>query len=553
MKPKNLTALLGGLSAVLMSIPFIVPHCGWTALFGLVPLLCMEKIGTEAGLRGMNLRIYGVLVLWNALTTFWVCNATVGGGIFAVLANALQMAVIFALFRVSRKVFRGSVPYLFLAAMWIAWERFYFSAQISWPWLTLGNAFARTLTLAQWYEYTGALGGSLWVWACNLGLFGLMVSLADGRFFRWNGKAKAVSLLGCAAVLFAPMVLSAVIWNRYEETDEPLEVLIVQPNIDPYHKFQALSQGAQNAIVEGQIRKALQDRLHDSTASRLLILVPETFTADVTTNHIPESGTWRKFTELMKEYPGTSMLFGASSHTYSTGPRPSWNARPARWPVPEEAPASEMRPVKYDSGWVTAHNSALMADGDGSTEIFHKSKLVVGVEMTPWPAFFTKIDDLLGGVMGRCVGQEEITLLHAGEIPLGCAVCYESVYGEYCTGYVRKGARLLTVITNDAWWGDTPGYRQHLSYSSLRAIETRRDIARCANTGISALIDQRGRILRQTPWWEMATIRGTVNLSDRETFFVRNGDITGRLCTLVFGLLFLALIIRAVIPKEFRK
>lgn len=536
MKPKNLTALLGVLSAVLMSLPFIVPHCGWAALFGLVPLLCMDKIGTEAGLRGMNLRIYAVFVLWNALTTFWVCNATIGGGIFAILANSLQMAVIFGLFRASRKVFRGSIPYLFLAAAWIAWERFYFSAQISWPWLTLGNAFARTLTLVQWYEYTGALGGSLWVWACNLGLFGLMAALADGRFFRWNGKARAAALSGLIIVMFAPMAVSAVLWNRYEETSEPLEVLIVQPNIDPYHKFQALSQSQQNAILEGLIKDALRDRLHDSTASRLLILAPETFTADVTTNDIPAGKTWQRFTALTSDYPGSSLLFGASAYTFSEGARPSPNARPAG---PER--------------WVTAHNSALMADGNGSTEIFHKSKLVVGVEMTPWPSFFTKIDDLLGGVMGRCVGQPEISLLHAGGIPLGCAVCYESVYGEYCTGYVRKGARLLTVITNDAWWGDTPGYRQHLSYASLRAIETRRDIARCANTGISALIDQRGRILGRTKWWETATLRGTVNLSDRETFFVRNGDITGRLCTFVFAFLFLALIIRSILPKEFRK
>ena len=536
MKPKNLTALTGVLSAILMSVPFLVPHCGWVALFGLVPLLCMDKIGTEAGLRLMNLRIYCVFVLWNALTTFWVCNATVGGGIFAILANSLQMAVVFGLFRASRKVFRGSVPYLFLAAMWIAWERFYFSAQISWPWLTLGNVFARTLTLAQWYEYTGSLGGSLWVWACNLGIFGLMTALADGSFFRWNGKAKAAAIIGPGIVLFAPMVLSVMLWNRYEETSDPLEVLVVQPNIDPYHKFEALSQAQQNQILTEQIRHALQDRLHDSTAAPILILAPETFTADVTTNYITESRTWQEFTALTRDYPGSSLLFGASSRTYSTGLRPSPNSRRTA-----------------DGGWVTSHNSALMADGAGSTEIFHKSKLVVGVEMTPWPSFFTKIDDMLGGVMGRCVGQDEISLLHAGDTPVGCAICYESVYGEYCTGYVRKGARLLAVITNDAWWGDTPGYRQHLSYASLRAIETRRDIARCANTGISALIDQRGRILAHTGWWEKAVLRGTVHLSDRETFFVRNGDITGRLCTLVFGLLFLALVVRAVIPKEFRK
>ena len=146
------------------------------------------------------------------------------------------------------------------------------------------------------------------------------------------------------------------------------------------------------------------------------------------------------------------------------------------------------------------------------------------------------------------MGQPEVSNLvfrpGDGAVPVGCAVCYESVYGEHCAKYVRAGARLLTVITNDAWWGDTPGYRQHLNYARLRAIETRRDIARCGNTGISAYIDRKGRILSRTPWWEPAVLRGTVNLSDRVTFFVRSGDIVGRMCVFLTVLLFAAALIR---------
>ena len=312
---KRQMILLGGLSVFLLSLPFLVPHTGWLALFALVPLLFLEKLGSEAGVKRLWLWYYGVFVLWNAATTFWVCNATVGGGVFAVLANAFQMAVIFALFRASKKVFRGSIPYIFLAAAWIAWERFYFSAQISCPRLTLGNAFARTLTLAQWYEYTGTLGGSLWIWACNLGLFGLYSAYADGAFKRWNQKARMAACCGWWAVLLVPIALSLVIWFRYEETSEPLEVLVVQPNIDPYHKFQALSQSEQNAILEGQIRGALRDRLLDSTATPMLVLAPETFTSDVLTNDIPQSPTWRRFSTMMQDYPQADLLFGASSYT----------------------------------------------------------------------------------------------------------------------------------------------------------------------------------------------------------------------------------------------
>ena len=202
------------------------------------------------------------------------------------------------------------------------------------------------------------------------------------------------------------------------------------------------------------------------------------------------------------------------------------------------------------------HNSALMLSADGRTEGFHKSELVVGTELTPYPKIFVPLDNWLSARMGvtalmaRDSGQEEISLLHLSDgTPLGCAVCYESVYGEYCTGYASRGAGFLTVITNDAWWGNTPGYRQHCSYSRLRAIETRRDIARCGNTGISCFINQRGDIVSRGPWWKEATLRGTVNVNTRQSFFTRHGDIVGRVSTLVF-LLLLALLIVSLFRKK---
>ncbi|MBQ8573808.1 MAG: apolipoprotein N-acyltransferase [Bacteroidales bacterium] len=542
MKKENM--LIWGLVvlfALMMSAPFIIPHTGILALFGLVPLLCMERIASQLGKKRIWIYHYSAFVLWNTITTFWVCNATIGGGIFAVLANSLQMSLVFGLFRLSKKKFSGSLPYIFLAAAWIAWERFYFDAEISWPWLVLGNSFARTTWAIQWYEITGALGGSLWIWASNLGLFGLLASLSDGSFFCWNRKAQAASLIGYAAILILPFIASACIGKEYRDSideGEKLPVVIVQPNIDPYNKFQAMTQDQQNAILEGHIESALKGREADSTAGPLLVVAPETFTNDIICGEYDRSRTWRRFTSFLKDYPSVNMLFGATSYDYfESASKPSHTARQLR-----------------DGRWVESHNSALMTDGTSRTEIFHKSKLVVAVEMTPYPAIFCKIDDMLGGVMGRCVGQEEISLLNVKSadgqsIPIGCAVCYESVYGEYYTGYVRKGARAMAIITNDAWWGDTPGYKQHLSYASLRAIETRRAIARCANTGISAIISPSGEITQPTPWWEPAVIKGEIPLRDDITFYVAHGDITGRLCSFVFILLLLALGVRFVTRK----
>lgn len=518
------------LFSVLMSVPFLVPHCGFFALFGIVPLLCMERIATLAGIRRVWIWHYSAFVLWNAFTTFWVCNATVGGGIFAVLANSLQMSLVFGAFRFSRKRLGGILPYIFLAALWIAWERFYFDAEISWPWLVLGNAFAGSVKCIQWYEYTGSLGGSLWIWACNLGIFFLMVSLSDGSWLHLNRKAKVASVSGLLIVLIAPFIVSRVLYASCTEAEESVDVCVLQPNIDPYNKFGGLDRSQQDAILEAQIRAVSASA--DSSA-RILFVAPETFTDNVTVGDYQSSSTVRRFARILEEFPAAGLLFGASTYSIFDSPeRPSYTARQLR-----------------DGRWYESHNSALMMEAGREPEIYHKSRLVVAVEKTPYPALFCKIDDWLGGVMGRCVGQEKVSLLHFGDIPVGCAVCYESVYGEFCTEYVKAGAELLAVITNDAWWGDTPGYRQHLRYACLRAIETRRDIVRCANTGISAIIDRRGNILDRTEWWKKEILEGKAGLNNQETFFVMYGDITGRICSFVALLLAALLLVRLIIRK----
>lgn len=523
--------ILTALFTLFSSVPFLVPHTGPLMLIAFVPLLCMERMASLSGRRHFWFWHYACFVLWNACTTFWVCNATVGGGIFAVLANALQMSLVFGLFRWAKRRMKGVLPYIFLAAAWIAWEKYYLTvAQISWPWLILGNAFAGTVGLAQWYDTLGSLGGSLWVWASNLAVFGLMTALSDGAFARWKGKARAAALISSVLVFFWPMVWSAVKWHTYRESREPLDVVLVQPNFDPYHKFVSMTQEQQTALMAGQIESALSEHQGQDP---VLVLTPETSTNDVVVGAVQDGMTYNRFLSLTRARPWTNILFGASSHEYIFGEaRPS----PTAWKL-------------RDGVWIESHNSALIVDSTGRYDLFHKSKLVIGTEMLPYPKVLGPVNDWLGHPSATSTGQKEIDVLHfrpyrggemLSDVPVGCAVCYESVYGEYCTGYVRKGARLIAVITNDAWWGNTPGYRQHLNYSRLRAIETRRDIARSANTGISAIIDQRGRILEKTDWWVPATLSGTVHLNDAITPFVAYGDIVGRLCVFIFLLLLLS-------------
>jgi len=530
--------LLAALSAALMSLPWLVPHMGWTALVGLVPLLVMERLASATGRKHFWWWHYGTFVLWNAVTTWWVGEATVGGAVFAILANSLQMSLVFGAFRWAKRHLKGVLPYLFLAAAWIAWEKYYLTvAEISWPWLVLGNAFADTTSLVQWYSVLGHLGGSLWVWAANLSVFGLMVALSDGRMARWNGKARLAAFSGTLLALFGPMFWSVCL--GYKAPEDPLAVRIGQPNLDPYHKFESLTQAQQDSIFLDLVSAP-------SPGEPLLVLAPETFSQSFALDNVPGNPAFQRYQRWLAAHPEATLLFGVSGFERT---------------VSHAAPS----PLAYDLGeagkdgrhiWATSRNSAVITDTSGRYQVFHKSKLVVGTELTPYPRFFRPLENLLGGnLMGKCVGQKEISCLDmlslGRRIPIGTAVCYESVYGEYCTGYVRKGAKLLVVITNDAWWGNTPGYRQHFNMSRLRAIETRRYVARCGNTGISAIIDPKGKVLEKTAWWQPAVLDGTVQLSGEETFFVRTGDMTGRLSVFLFLLLLVATL-RAALLKSGR-
>ena len=144
----------------------------------------------------------------------------------------------------------------------------------------------------------------------------------------------------------------------------------------------------------------------------------------------------------------------------------------------------------------------------------------------------------LGGTVGSLGLSTERTVFtnRFNGVKFGVVVCYESIYGDFMAGFVRNGAQILFIITNDGWWGHTDGHRQHFSFAVLRAIETRRCIARSANTGISAFVNQRGDIIQSTAYWKPAVIKETLLANDAVTFYVKYGDYIGRIALFTAGL-----------------
>lgn len=531
--------LLALLGAVLLWAAWPVHPVPLTLLLfvGFVPYLRLEQVLTAQGAkRGRVFAFtYLFLVLWNAFTTWWVSYSTLGGGIAAVVLNAALMCLPLMAFRRTKERFRTKVGYLALPAYWIAFEQLHLHWDLSWPWLTLGNGFASATNWVQWYEYTGFLGGSAWVLGVNVlvfrALFGPVGTAArPGLARRWGAAALAVVL---------PILLSLGISAGFQEKGPAAEVVVIQPNIDPYD---AKFPGTPHFIpFNEQLTRLIARTEAAITPATRLVLWPETALDETyfeaSFNATPQVARIRQ--ELLARHPGLSLLTGITSvSTY-----------------PDAAHAAPTARHRDDLGYYDVFNTAAyFANASAPVQFYHKSKLVPGVEKIP-PALSSVLKNIdLGGVVGSYGSQDERTVFPpaaaAPALRLAPLICYESIYGDFVAEYVHNGATLLGLITNDGWWSDSPGYRQHLAYGALRCIETRRDLARSANTGISAFIDQRGVISHRTGWWVGAASRATVHLNSEQTFYVRYGELVGRGAQLLAVLGIIGLVLTPLIRKR---
>ena len=496
----------------------VLLFAGWPAagfapllLIAWVPMLALEDYFFENKETVRHSRIfylaYACFFLWNVLSTWWIYYASAFGACAAIFFNSLFMATVFAAFHKVRCRLGSKAGYVALLVCWTGFEYLHLNWDLSWPWLTLGNGFAAFPELVQWYAYTGVLGGTLWILLCNVLVYRSVKSALTG-IDKVPGAYRLISY--SVMVILLPVLLSLWMYFSYTENPHPVKVAVVQPNIDPYNeKFTTMSSEEQVAIM-----LRLGATVIDSSTDYLV--GPETaLPYSIWEDALPAHHDIQTLKAFLQPFPKLQIIAGVSTNKLYGAVPPTASARKFR-----------DSPEYYDS-----YNTAMQIDRAGNIQLYHKSQLVIGVEKIPYPRFFgyfEKYAIALGGASGSLGTQDEPGIFDSPQhIKIAPAICYESIYGAYISKYVKKGAQLIFIITNDGWWYDTPGYRQHLQYARLRAVETRRSIARSANTGISAFINQRGDVIQKTRWWEPVAIQQTINANEVQTFYVKWGDYVG--------------------------
>jgi apolipoprotein N-acyltransferase len=501
---------LSVLSGILLSFPWMFQGLSWVLLFAFVPLLLADNLQIQkndsSGFTSSFLLGFITFLIWNILSTWWIAYVSTAGMLFVTSLNALFMSVVWW---ISNKVHRklgAASGYFSLIVFWTAFEFLNHHGMLPWPWLTLGNGFANWVKIVQWYEFTGVLGGTAWILLCNILIFEAIKDLLDQPFWK---SFRSVGLV--LPVIILPTALSLYIYYKHSEKGAIQNVVVIQPNIDPYtEKFSRMS-------AEDQMDKIISLTESKITDSTDFVLAPETALPSLWEDSpVTQNPSLFPFYQIIQEFPKINFIAGAIT------------LRKFREGEPFSKTARQSIDGKY---YFDSFNSAVLINKAGVGQFSHKNILVAGVEKEPFREYFSFLPNFmldLGGIKGGLASGKAPQVLDGFDgRKIGPVICFESVFGEHVRQLVKSGAEFIVVLTNDGWWKDSPGVWQHFGYSRIRAIETRRSIVRSANTGISGCINQRGDVIAQTNINVSEAINSNVHVNSSITFYVRYGNYLG--------------------------
>ncbi|WP_330221065.1 apolipoprotein N-acyltransferase [Pedobacter riviphilus] len=439
---KKQTYLLALLSAFLLwlawpPMPFTTP----LLLIGLVPLfIALNSIsGNIEKKQGKRIFLTAGLtfLVWNTASIYWVYNAISAYNGTAVALpvslipyglGALLMTFAFWLYYRLGKYVNKQVAYLGLVAFYIALEYLQQTWDLAFPWMTLGNGLAGMHQLAQWYDYTGVYGGSLWILVSNILAFE-----AYKKFKSQTGYLRFRTTGIWLLVVIIPIGISLTKYFTAAQKGTPSNVVVVQPNIDPYLKLESIPPAEQIRILTH-----LSDSIGQPNTE--YFIWPETAIPNYADeDRIRSNPDFINLQNFLNKYKNGTLITGIES---------------IRWYNNKKTVSAKKYP---DGMFLDNFNSAMQVENSANVQFYHKSKLVPGAEKMPFPKVFSFMDGVfsqLGGSVSGWGWQEKPSVLYA-QSGIGAApvVCYESLWGDWIGQQVKDGAQFIAIITNDGWWG----------------------------------------------------------------------------------------------------
>lgn len=438
---------------------------------------------------------YPGFLIWNSIATYWLMMATIAGGLASILANAVLMALTIMLIYWAQEKCKSAWFTAFLqTCFWVSFEYLHFQWDLSWPWLTLGNGWAYYTNLIQYISVTGVMGVSAWV---------VLTAALAFQFIKTDKKIIGYSAL--SLFLLLPIISLIQLSTLSFDSNKTIEVAVVQPNFDTYKTNGGFESPLQSL---SHLLKLSNKARTDETD---LILWPENsifpYLSDSKNPSLMLQTVKERIFAKARQW-NTVILGGAGYIDF-------FNKKPPALAI------TSMRPPYLQ------YNAAVAFSPDGTTTVYRKHNLVPIVERLPFVNFFNTIDvfDWVNWSRHQGFGQgNEATLIPVDSTGVAALVCYDSVYPGWIRHFTQKDAGLLTVITNDGWWGKSSGHIQHFAYARLAAIEFRRWVVRSANNGISGIIAADGSVKVKTNYWTQTSFHYKVPILTGSTLYTQFGN-----------------------------
>ena len=470
--------------------------------------------------------IYLALLFWNITTTWWVYFASQTGVIFMFTLNALFMLLPFIVFRFTLKKWGWNWSFWAFMLVWMLYEMGHHRWDLTWPWLCLGNSFSSAIWMIQWYEFTGTMGGTALLLFLNFRIFHFAIT-----------KERKPLVVALSSVGLLTLVSLVLYFTVSTTNGAKTKVAVLQPSFDPWNeKFVRDPLDLESEMI--QLSMAGIDTTVD------WLLWPETSLVYNINLSLPQHDPQ---IQLLKEvYLGAKrnvqMRQLAHIQPWSTRLKLISGVNASRNYVVKDKPTRTARKSKYTGGWYDNYNAAMYLDSNDNPDFYEKSKLVPGTEQMPFIQTFPFIENWAlsldeNSMTGSLGVSDTAKPLGPSSMKVAPIICYESIYGEYVGEFIKRGAQWIAVITNDAWWGNTPGYRQHFSYAKLRAIEHRKWVARSANTGTSGFIDPRGIAHDESKWYDKTCKVHTIYANTAQTVYCKLGDFIVWIIIGIIGLI----------------
>lgn len=524
-KQRRKERLLLILSGIILGISFPPFPFPFTLLIfvGLIPYFIVIKRRTT--LASISSATFLFSLVFSLITIYWVGSWSseadpylMLAGVALLLVYPCVMLIPSTLFYLTRKVFPKFDAIWFFPLFWVTLEYLLTQTDLRFPWLLLGHGLAKFNLFIQGADIVGTNGLSLIAAYINVLLF--------KSFFEKNSEEKfrLKPLLIAVFIFLCMMIYGIYKTSTFRISERKVRIGIVQPNLNPWDKW---STGNLSDLLNMYL--TLSQKCVDEGAE--VILWPETA--------LPVyafGGTYPMVENSIYNFLDTnnvSLLTGMPDIIYDLNQNN----------IPEDSKYSG--PGNY---YYRTYNAVLgLNPGSRNIQRYGKMKLVPLGERVPFVDQFAFLGDLLKwgvGITGWNIGKDTTVFKIKNEkidtIKVGGLVCYESVDPVFVTAFVQKGAELITVVTNDSWYGKSSGPYQHKDFAMLRAVENRRSVVRCANGGVSCIINAKGNILAETEMFEKTTLVGEVPLQDEKTFYSENPLIVPILCSVfsfwIFGM-----------------